>query len=191
MHPFKVHSHRKMSTIMTWLFGAGVTLRGNSGNRSGRRARRVSAGVSEDALATDSGVFEAWGRRWAEVHLTLCGAREPPSGKGRRLQCSRLCWQMTRRWWLSGRGGRSFSSTTQGRYGSFDKHLCLSGSLLTAVLKSCRQWTRPNSKSKRVAHTSRIGRMLSTTRIFSAALTANQTGWSLISAFDDEGQRRT
>lgn len=38
----------------------GVTLRGNSGNR---RARRVSAGVSEDALATDSGVFEAWGRR--------------------------------------------------------------------------------------------------------------------------------
>lgn len=42
---------------------AGVTLRGNSANRSGRRARRVSAGVSEDALATDSGVFEAWGRR--------------------------------------------------------------------------------------------------------------------------------
>ncbi|CAN9500247.1 unnamed protein product [Ophioblennius macclurei] len=40
-----------------------VTLRGNSANRSGRRARRVSAGVSEDALATDSGVFEAWGRR--------------------------------------------------------------------------------------------------------------------------------
>uniref|UniRef100_A0A672HZ41 WWC family member 3 n=1 Tax=Salarias fasciatus TaxID=181472 RepID=A0A672HZ41_SALFA len=36
----------------------GVTLRGNSANRSGRRARRVSAGVSEDALATDSGVFE-------------------------------------------------------------------------------------------------------------------------------------
>ncbi|XP_029003949.1 protein WWC3 isoform X2 [Betta splendens] len=41
----------------------GVTLRGNSANRSGRRARRVSAGMSEDALATDSGVFEAWGRR--------------------------------------------------------------------------------------------------------------------------------
>ncbi|KAM9383754.1 protein WWC3 isoform 2-T2 [Pholidichthys leucotaenia] len=41
----------------------GVTLRGNSANRSGRRARRVSAGVSEDAMATDSGVFEAWGRR--------------------------------------------------------------------------------------------------------------------------------
>lgn len=45
------------------LSSLGVTLRGNSGNRSGRRARRVSAGVSEDALATDSGVFEAWGRR--------------------------------------------------------------------------------------------------------------------------------
>ncbi|XP_069006885.1 protein WWC3 isoform X1 [Embiotoca jacksoni] len=44
----------------------GVTLRGNSANRSGRRARRVSAGVCEDALATDSGVFEAWGRRAEE-----------------------------------------------------------------------------------------------------------------------------
>ncbi|XP_030228647.1 protein WWC3 [Gadus morhua] len=45
---------------------AGVTLRCNSANRSGRRARRVSAGPSEDALATDSGVFEAWGRRTEE-----------------------------------------------------------------------------------------------------------------------------
>uniref|UniRef100_A0A672HYP8 WW domain-containing protein n=1 Tax=Salarias fasciatus TaxID=181472 RepID=A0A672HYP8_SALFA len=35
-------------------FTSTVTLRGNSANRSGRRARRVSAGVSEDALATDS-----------------------------------------------------------------------------------------------------------------------------------------
>uniref|UniRef100_A0A665STG9 WWC family member 3 n=1 Tax=Echeneis naucrates TaxID=173247 RepID=A0A665STG9_ECHNA len=48
----------------------GVTLRGNSANRSGRRARRVSAGVSEDALATDSGVFEAWGR---SKLLAVCG----------------------------------------------------------------------------------------------------------------------
>ncbi|XP_033865537.2 protein WWC3-like isoform X2 [Acipenser ruthenus] len=48
----------------------GVTLRCNSAGRSGRRARRVSAGVSEDALATDSGVFEAWSRRPedSEVH---------------------------------------------------------------------------------------------------------------------------
>lgn len=45
----------------------GVTLRGNSANRSGRRTRRVSAGVTEDALATDSGVFEAWGRRAEEA----------------------------------------------------------------------------------------------------------------------------
>ncbi|XP_012716619.2 protein WWC3 [Fundulus heteroclitus] len=60
----------------------GVTLRGNSANRSGRRARRVSAGVSEDALATDSGVFEAWGKRteeYDEVSYTkeLSSASEP------------------------------------------------------------------------------------------------------------------
>ncbi|KAG7276285.1 hypothetical protein CRUP_015608 [Coryphaenoides rupestris] len=36
----------------------GVTLRCNSANRSGRRARRVSVGPSEDALATDSGESE-------------------------------------------------------------------------------------------------------------------------------------
>ncbi|KAJ8407248.1 hypothetical protein AAFF_G00278220 [Aldrovandia affinis] len=45
---------------------AGVTLRCNSGNRAGRRARRVSAGLSDDALATDSGVFEAWSKSRAE-----------------------------------------------------------------------------------------------------------------------------
>lgn len=61
----------------------GVTLRGNSGNRSGRRARRVSAGVSEDALATDSGVFEAWGRRPEESEemsylKELPSVSEPP-----------------------------------------------------------------------------------------------------------------
>ncbi|XP_053709079.1 protein WWC3 [Synchiropus splendidus] len=58
----------------------GVTLRGNSGNR---RARRVSAGVSEDALATDSGVFEAWGRRTEESEemsfmKELISTSEPP-----------------------------------------------------------------------------------------------------------------
>uniref|UniRef100_A0A8B9KGT9 WWC family member 3 n=1 Tax=Astyanax mexicanus TaxID=7994 RepID=A0A8B9KGT9_ASTMX len=46
-------------------YSSTVTLRSNSVNRSGRRARRVSAGVSEDVLATDSGVFEAWSRRLA------------------------------------------------------------------------------------------------------------------------------
>ncbi|KAG9348914.1 hypothetical protein JZ751_029231, partial [Albula glossodonta] len=45
---------------------AGVILRCNSGSRAGRRARRVSAGLSDDALATDSGVFEAWGKSRAE-----------------------------------------------------------------------------------------------------------------------------
>uniref|UniRef100_A0A673BZY3 WW domain-containing protein n=1 Tax=Sphaeramia orbicularis TaxID=375764 RepID=A0A673BZY3_9TELE len=53
VHQLDNKSHRDSSA-------QGVTLRGNSANRSGRRARRVSAGVSEDALATDSGVFEAW-----------------------------------------------------------------------------------------------------------------------------------
>lgn len=57
--------HRDSSTQGSFT-STGVTLRGNSANRSGRRARRVSAGVSEDALATDSGVFEAWGRRAEE-----------------------------------------------------------------------------------------------------------------------------
>ncbi|XP_062854123.1 protein WWC3 isoform X3 [Trichomycterus rosablanca] len=46
---------------------AGVTMRSNSVKRSGRRrARRVSAGVNEDVLATDSGVFEAWSRSRTE-----------------------------------------------------------------------------------------------------------------------------
>ncbi|XP_068449191.1 protein WWC3 isoform X2 [Clinocottus analis] len=56
-------SHRDAAATPSGFTSTGVTLRGNSANRSGRRARRVSAGVSEDALATDSGVFEAWGRR--------------------------------------------------------------------------------------------------------------------------------
>ncbi|CAF93108.1 unnamed protein product, partial [Tetraodon nigroviridis] len=57
-------------------------LRGQSqtfGNRSGRRARRVSTGVSEDALATDSGVFEAWGRR-AEESEEMSFMKEVASG---------------------------------------------------------------------------------------------------------------
>lgn len=127
-----------MSTIITWLFHAGVTLRGNSGNRSGRRARRVSAGVSEDALATDSGVFEAWGRRWAEVHLTQCGAKEPPSGKGG--NCSALCCHD--RWQGGGDCQEGvdgvFFSATQGHYGG----------LLTAVLKSPGGQRGPTPKVK-------------------------------------------
>ncbi|XP_034387126.1 protein WWC3 [Cyclopterus lumpus] len=59
-------SHRDAAATPGAFTSTGVTLRGNSANRSGRRARRASAGVSEDALATDSGVFEAWGRRAEE-----------------------------------------------------------------------------------------------------------------------------
>ncbi|XP_056607186.1 protein WWC3 isoform X1 [Triplophysa dalaica] len=44
----------------------GVTLRCKSASRTSRRARRVSAGVNEDVLATDSGVFEAWSRSRTE-----------------------------------------------------------------------------------------------------------------------------
>uniref|UniRef100_A0A3P9LT15 WWC family member 3 n=1 Tax=Oryzias latipes TaxID=8090 RepID=A0A3P9LT15_ORYLA len=76
----KIHRDGAAQTAFT---STGVTLRGNSGNRSSRRARRVSAGVSEDALATDSGVFEAWGRRAEELdELTymkeLSSMSEPP-----------------------------------------------------------------------------------------------------------------
>ncbi|KAM3620638.1 uncharacterized protein V6R79_026255 [Siganus canaliculatus] len=62
LHQLDNKSHRD-SGVQGAFTSTGVTLRGNSSNRSGRRARRVSAGVSEDALATDSGVFEAWGKR--------------------------------------------------------------------------------------------------------------------------------
>ncbi|XP_034036480.1 protein WWC3 isoform X2 [Thalassophryne amazonica] len=63
-------THRESSAQGAFT-SAGVTLRPNGTNRSSRRARRVSAGVSEDALATDSGVFEAWNRRAEE-------SEEPP-----------------------------------------------------------------------------------------------------------------
>ncbi|XP_042339583.1 LOW QUALITY PROTEIN: protein WWC3-like [Plectropomus leopardus] len=65
VHQLDNKSHRD-GGVQGAFTSTGVTLRGNSANRSGRRARRVSAGVSEDALATDSGVFEAWGRRAEE-----------------------------------------------------------------------------------------------------------------------------
>ncbi|XP_056131915.1 protein WWC3 isoform X3 [Lampris incognitus] len=65
VHQLENKSHRD-STPQGAFTSTGVTLRCNSANRSGRRARRVSAGMSEDALATDSGVFEAWGRRAEE-----------------------------------------------------------------------------------------------------------------------------
>uniref|UniRef100_H3CH37 WWC family member 3 n=1 Tax=Tetraodon nigroviridis TaxID=99883 RepID=H3CH37_TETNG len=66
-------------TLSHGAMNPGVTLRGNSGNRSGRRARRVSTGVSEDALATDSGVFEASPNR-AEESEEMSFMKEVASG---------------------------------------------------------------------------------------------------------------
>uniref|UniRef100_A0A8C2D931 WWC family member 3 n=1 Tax=Cyprinus carpio TaxID=7962 RepID=A0A8C2D931_CYPCA len=53
------------------LEGKRVTLRCKSASRTSRRARRVSAGVNEDVLATDSGVFEAWSRSHYEPSVCL------------------------------------------------------------------------------------------------------------------------
>uniref|UniRef100_A0A667XV13 WWC family member 3 n=1 Tax=Myripristis murdjan TaxID=586833 RepID=A0A667XV13_9TELE len=71
VHQLENKSHRDSGAPQGAFTSTGVTLRCNSANRSGRRARRVSAGVSEDALATDSGVFEAWGRRWDSSSQSL------------------------------------------------------------------------------------------------------------------------
>ncbi|MBN3315248.1 WWC3 protein, partial [Atractosteus spatula] len=57
----------KLNRLRAWLLNGRVTLRSNSAGRAGRRTRRVSAGLSEDALATDSGVFEAWSKRSEET----------------------------------------------------------------------------------------------------------------------------
>lgn len=147
LYSFWVRSCREMLTIMRWLFCAGVTLRGNSGNRSGRRARRVSAGVSEDALATDSGVFEAWGRRWAEVHLTLCGAKEPPSGSER--DCSGAhCVAIAGTWWLPGRGELEVSlRDTEALWELWQAPLSV-WELVTAVLTSPGGQQGPTPKAK-------------------------------------------
>ncbi|XP_066521743.1 protein WWC3 isoform X3 [Hoplias malabaricus] len=64
-HLLESKGHRD-GGVQTAYSTTGVTLRSNSVNRSGRRARRVSAGLSEDVLATDSGVFEAWSRSRTE-----------------------------------------------------------------------------------------------------------------------------
>ncbi|XP_076871100.1 protein WWC3 isoform X3 [Brachyhypopomus gauderio] len=58
---------------------AGVTLRSNGVNRSSRRARRVSAGVCDDVLATDSGVFEAWSRSRTEEAEEVMFSRDAVS----------------------------------------------------------------------------------------------------------------
>ncbi|XP_005998282.1 protein WWC3 isoform X2 [Latimeria chalumnae] len=48
-----------------------VTLRTDSARRSGRRARRVSAGLSDDSLASDSGVFEALNKRTEDAEESV------------------------------------------------------------------------------------------------------------------------
>ncbi|KAI4884711.1 hypothetical protein NFI96_024807 [Prochilodus magdalenae] len=76
-HLLEGKGHRD-SGVQTPYNSTGVTLRSNSVNRSGRRARRVSAGVSEDVLATDSGVFEAWSRSRTEEAEEVMFSRDAP-----------------------------------------------------------------------------------------------------------------
>uniref|UniRef100_A0A8C2H7R8 WWC family member 3 n=1 Tax=Cyprinus carpio TaxID=7962 RepID=A0A8C2H7R8_CYPCA len=57
-HLLEGKSHR--DGVVQGTHSSTVTLRCKSASRTSRRARRVSAGVNEDVLATDSGVFEAW-----------------------------------------------------------------------------------------------------------------------------------
>uniref|UniRef100_A0A8C4J360 WWC family member 3 n=1 Tax=Dromaius novaehollandiae TaxID=8790 RepID=A0A8C4J360_DRONO len=53
--------------------GGAVTLRGDSGRRSERRARRVSACLSDHSLASDSGVFEALSKRNEDIEEPVYG----------------------------------------------------------------------------------------------------------------------
>ncbi|XP_067848739.1 protein WWC3 [Heptranchias perlo] len=48
-----------------------VTLRTDRATKAGRRVRRVSTGLSDDSLATDSGVFEALNKRPEDAEETL------------------------------------------------------------------------------------------------------------------------
>nr|XP_057929461.1 protein WWC3 [Doryrhamphus excisus] len=91
VHPADGKNHRDATSQGAF---TGVTLRGNSANRSSRRSRRVSAGVSEDALATDSGVFEAWGRR-AEESEDMSFMKEQASLSEPPLIQLGLLWEST------------------------------------------------------------------------------------------------
>ncbi|XP_043985671.1 protein WWC3 [Gambusia affinis] len=91
LHQLDTKSQRD-SGAQTAFTSTGVTLRGNSANRSGRRARRVSAGVSEDALATDSGVFEAWGKRPEEYDELSYAKEASPASEPTQVQLG-LQWE--------------------------------------------------------------------------------------------------
>ncbi|CAM4625019.1 unnamed protein product [Leuciscus chuanchicus] len=64
----------------------GVTLRCKSASRTSRRARRVSAGVNEDILATDSGVFEAWSRSRTEESEEVSFAQDVTASEPVQIQ---------------------------------------------------------------------------------------------------------
>ncbi|XP_026069457.1 protein WWC3-like isoform X3 [Carassius auratus] len=68
----------------------GVTLRCKSASRTSRRARRVSAGVNEDVLATDSGVFEAWSRSRTEESEEVSFTQDVPASDPVQIQIGLL-----------------------------------------------------------------------------------------------------
>ncbi|NXY42116.1 WWC3 protein, partial [Ceuthmochares aereus] len=73
-YPVDSEGQREMGPQLTSVQTSGaVTLRGDSGRRSERRARRVSACLSDHSLASDSGVFEALSKRNEDLEEPVYG----------------------------------------------------------------------------------------------------------------------
>ncbi|KAJ7411487.1 hypothetical protein WISP_102457 [Willisornis vidua] len=73
-YPLDNEGLREMGPHLTAVqTGGAVTLRGDSGRRSERRARRVSACLSDHSLASDSGVFEALSKRNEDLEEPVYG----------------------------------------------------------------------------------------------------------------------
>ncbi|XP_066169952.1 protein WWC3 isoform X2 [Sylvia atricapilla] len=73
-YPLDNEGLREMGQHLTAVqSGGAVTLRGDSGRRSERRARRVSACLSDHSLASDSGVFEALSKRNEDLEEPVYG----------------------------------------------------------------------------------------------------------------------
>ncbi|XP_069731321.1 protein WWC3 isoform X1 [Phaenicophaeus curvirostris] len=73
-YPVDNEGQREMGPQLTSVqTGGAVTLRGDSGRRSERRARRVSACLSDHSLASDSGVFEALSKRNEDLEEPVYG----------------------------------------------------------------------------------------------------------------------
>ncbi|TRZ26493.1 hypothetical protein HGM15179_000650 [Zosterops borbonicus] len=73
-YPLDSEGLREMAPHLTAVqTGGAVTLRGDSGRRSERRARRVSACLSDHSLASDSGVFEALSKRNEDLEEPVYG----------------------------------------------------------------------------------------------------------------------